>query len=78
MSTDTAVTVEEQQLVVFDLGTESYGVDIETVREIIRMQDITKMPGTPAYVQGVINLRGKVTPVVDLRARFGLPVSEFT
>jgi purine-binding chemotaxis protein CheW len=78
MTTDTAVTVEEQQLVVFDLGTESYGVDIETVREIIRMQEITKMPGTPAYVQGVINLRGKVTPVVDLRARFGLPVTEFT
>lgn len=48
MSTESAVDVEEQLLLVFDLGTDSYSVDIETVREIIRMQDITKMPGTPA------------------------------
>ena len=66
----------EQQLVVFDLASEAYGVDIGAVREIIRMQDITKVPRTPEFVEGVINLRGKVIPVVDLRKRFMLPVAE--
>ena len=70
-------TVEaERQLVVFDLASEAYGVDIGAVREIIRMQTITRMPRTPDYVEGVINLRGKVTPVVDLRKRFGLAEAE--
>ena len=67
---------DEQQLVVFDLPTEAYGVDIGAVREIIRLQDITKVPRTPEFVEGVINLRGKVIPVVDLRKRFGLPAEE--
>ncbi len=67
---------DEQQLVVFDLSTEAYGVDIGAVREIIRMQDITKVPRTPEFVEGVINLRGKVIPVVDLRKRFGLPAED--
>ncbi|MCH7482421.1 MAG: chemotaxis protein CheW [Chloroflexi bacterium] len=66
----------ERQLVIFDLAAEAYGVDISTVREIIRMQEITRMPRTPEYVEGVINLRGKVTPVVDLRKRFGLAEAE--
>ena len=61
---------------VFDLSTEAYGVDIGAVREIIRLQDITKVPRTPEFVEGVINLRGKVIPVVDLRKRFGLPAEE--
>ncbi|MCH9009361.1 MAG: chemotaxis protein CheW [Chloroflexi bacterium] len=47
----------EQQLVVFDLASEAYGVDIGAVREIIRMQDITRVPRTPEFVEGVINLR---------------------
>lgn len=72
METET-LQQDEQQLVVFDLSTESYGVDIGAVREIIRLQDITKVPRTPEFVEGVINLRGKVIPVVDLRKRFGLP-----
>ena len=67
---------DEQQLVVFDLSTEAYGVDIGAVREIIRLQDITKVPRTPEFVEGVINLRDKVIPVVDLRKRFGLPAEE--
>ena len=67
---------EEKQLVVFDLDSESYGVDIGAVREIIRMQEITRVPRTPEFVEGVINLRGKVIPVVDLRKRFGLAVGE--
>ena len=68
----------EKQLVVFDLAAEAYGVDISSVREIIRMQDITKVPRTPEFVEGVINLRGKVIPVVDLRKRFGFDVEDAT
>jgi len=75
METET-LQQDEQQLVVFDLSTEAYGVDIGAVREIIRLQDITKVPRTPEFVEGVINLRGKVIPVVDLRKRFGLPAEE--
>ena len=65
---------DEQQLVVFDLADEGYGVDISAVREIIRLQEITRVPRTPEFVEGVINLRGKVIPVIDLRKRFGLTV----
>lgn len=76
MTLETMAT--EKQLVVFDLAAESYGVDISSVREIIRMQDITQVPRTPEFVEGVINLRGKVIPVVDLRKRFGFEVEEAT
>ncbi len=68
----------EQQLVIFDLGGEHYGLDISTVEGIIKMQPITKMPQAPAYVEGVTNLRGMVVPVVDLRKRFGLPSQNST
>jgi purine-binding chemotaxis protein CheW len=54
------------------LGNESYGIAILKVREIIRMQKITHVPQMPAFVKGVINLRGRVIPVVDLRVKFGL------
>lgn len=67
---------QERQLVVFTLAEEYYGVDIGTVREIIRMQSITKVPKTPKFVKGVINLRGAVIPVIDLRNRFDLPPGE--
>ena len=66
---------DELQLVVFDLAGEHYGVDIESVREIIRAQEITHIPGAPDAVEGVINLRGRVIPVVDLRKRFNLMVT---
>lgn len=69
---------DERQLVVFQLGAEFYGVDIARVHEIIRLQTITRVPRAPAFVEGVINLRGKVIPVVDLRRRFGLESSEHT
>ncbi len=62
----------EQQLVVFDLAGELYGVDIGRVREIIRMQDITYVPNAPDFVEGVTNLRGSIIPVLNLRKRFGL------
>ena len=68
----------ERQLVVFDLAGEIYGVNIETVREIIRMQAVTFVPDAPDFVEGVINLRGRVIPVIDLRRRFGLRVTEET
>lgn len=67
---------QEQQLVVFQLGAELYGVEIARVHEIIRLQTVTRVPRAPAFVDGVINLRGKVIPVVDLRRRFGLPTAE--
>ncbi len=54
----------------FELGDESYGLQILKVQEIIKMQEITKVPRTPDYVRGVINLRGKVMPVIDLRRIF--------
>ena len=55
----------------FVLGSEEYGLPVLKVREIIKMMDITAVPQVPAYVKGVINLRGKVIPVIDLRAKFG-------
>lgn len=54
------------------LGAEIYGITVLKVREIIRLQKITSVPQVPAYVKGVINLRGRVIPIVDLRVRFGL------
>ena len=76
--TDLAANVDEQQLVVFQLGAELYGVEIARVHEIIRLQTVTRVPHAPAFVEGVINLRGKVIPVVDLRRRFGLPLADHT
>jgi purine-binding chemotaxis protein CheW len=77
--TESSVAVgPERQLVVFALASEAYGVDINTVREIIRMQEITFVPNAPDFVEGVINLRGRVIPIVDLRKRFGLTVTEQT
>lgn len=66
------------QLVSFNLGSEEFGVDIGMVQEIVRMPEITRVPRTPAFVEGVVNLRGKIIPVVDLRKRFRLPVGETT
>ena len=60
------------QLVSFELEGEEYGVDVLSVREIIRMPTITKMPNTADYVDGIINLRGTVVPIISLRKRFGL------
>jgi purine-binding chemotaxis protein CheW len=56
----------------FTLQRESYGIDVLKVREIIRLTDITAVPQMPRYVRGVINLRGKIIPVIDLRLRFGV------
>lgn len=60
------------QLVTFSIGEEEFGVDILKVQEIIRTMEITRVPRAADYVVGVINLRGKVIPIIDLRRRFGL------
>jgi purine-binding chemotaxis protein CheW len=69
---------DETQIVVFELGDERYGLDIATVYEIIRHQPITAVPQAPAFVEGVINLRGRIIPVVDLRDRFGMATGSLT
>ncbi len=63
-----------QQIVGFRVGRENFGVPIGIVHEIVRMMDITVVPDAPAHIEGVINLRGKIIPVVDLRKRFSEPV----
>jgi purine-binding chemotaxis protein CheW len=68
--------VEIIQLVTFTMGSEQYGVDILKVQEINRMTEIAKVPNAPAYVEGVINLRGRVIPVISLRKRFGFEEKE--
>ena len=60
------------QLVTFSIGEEEFGVDILKVQEIIRTMEITRVPRAEIFVEGVINLRGKVIPIIDLRRRFGL------
>jgi len=69
---------EVLQLVTFRLGNEEYSLDILKVQEIIRHMDLTRVPKTPDFVDGVINLRGRVIPVIDLRKRFGLTADERT
>lgn len=68
----------EQQLVVFELAKEFYGINIAAVESIIKMQSITQLPQAPYYVKGVTNLRGTVLPVIDLRSRFGLDAQEYS
>ncbi len=69
-------TADDMQLVVFDLDSEEYGVEISQVREIIKMEEISKIPRAPDYIEGVINLRGQVTTVISLRKKFGLAEKE--
>lgn len=65
----------EEQLVVFRLGQEEYAVSIAQVKEIIHYKGATKMPNAPAYMEGIINLRGNVIPVIELANRFGILAS---
>lgn len=65
-------TTNDSKFLTFRLGDEEYGLEILNVREIIGVIDITPLPQTPEWISGVINLRGKIIPVMDLRARFGL------
>lgn len=78
MAQETENRGREEQVVVFQLAEQTYGVDIARVFEIIRMETITRVPRAPQFVEGVINLRGRIIPVIDLRRRFGLPNNEQT
>jgi len=69
---------EELKVVVFALGKEEYGVEVDRVRTIERMMPMTRVPKTPKFVKGVVNLRGIVVPVIDLRERFGLETADYT
>jgi purine-binding chemotaxis protein CheW len=71
-----AQTEELLQLVSFTIGQEEFGLDIQRIQEINRMVEITRVPNAPEFVVGVINLRGKVIPIIDLRKRFGFPQKE--
>ncbi len=62
----------------FHLANEEFGIRVLKVREIMGLQEITAVPQTPCHIKGVINLRGKVVPVIDLRLKFGLPAAEYT
>src|SRR5438309_7255294 len=77
--TATAATdVRAGKYLTFQLANEEFGIRVLKVREIMGLQEITAVPQTPAHVKGVINLRGKVIPVIDLRLKFGLPAAEYT
>jgi purine-binding chemotaxis protein CheW len=82
LDTDPAATLNRDdrggKYLVFELGSEEFGIRVLQVREIMGVRDITSLPQTPAHVKGVINLRGKVIPVVDLRLKFGLPELAYT
>lgn len=67
---------DQLQLVAFKLGAEDYAIPIEMVESIIKVGELTSVPGSPAHVRGVMNLRGRVISVVDLRERFGMPPVE--
>ncbi|MFB6345307.1 MAG: chemotaxis protein CheW [bacterium] len=71
-------TGETQKFLTFILKDENYGIDILTVREIIGYMDVTPVPQTPDFVKGVVNLRGKVIPVINLRQKFGMEEIEVT
>lgn len=69
---------EELKVIVFSLGDEEYGVEVDQVQTIERMVPLTRVPKTPPFIKGVMNLRGNVVPVIDMRERFSLPEAEYT
>lgn len=73
-----ATITEVRQYLTFRLGNEVFALDVAKVREVLDLAPITRIPRTPDFMRGVINLRGSVVPVVDLRAGFGMPVTENT
>ena len=71
-----AANKTESKYLSFQLGAETYAIEILKVREIIGLLEITAVPKTAAHIRGVVNLRGKIVPVLDMRAKFGLPAVE--
>jgi len=74
----TAEITETTQYLTFKLGDEIFALDISKVREVLDFTTITKVPRTPEFMRGVINLRGSVVPVVDIKLKFGMPMTEKT
>jgi purine-binding chemotaxis protein CheW len=75
---DRAGTGELRQFISFSVGEEEYGLELMRVKEVIRIREITWLPKAPTFVKGIINLRGDVIPIIDLRDKFGLPRTENT
>lgn len=69
---------QKNKFLTFSLGNEIYGIEIKYVTEIIGIQPITEVPELPAYVRGIVNLRGKIIPVIDVRLRFKKPLKEYS
>jgi purine-binding chemotaxis protein CheW len=76
--TTNTITTQTAQYITFKLGDESFAINVAHVREVLELSLITKVPTAPAYMRGVVNVRGKATPVVDLRLKFGLPAAADT
>lgn len=72
------LTTDGNQFLTFQLGEELYGVDILRVQEIKGYTAVTKIPNTPSHIKGVLNLRGTIVPIVELRTKFGMPTIEYT
>ncbi len=72
------VTTDDNQFLTFNLGEELYGVDILRVQEIKGYTAVTKIPNTPPHIKGVLNLRGTIVPIVELRTKFGMPTIDYT
>ncbi len=75
---DTKMATEAKQYIVVRIGNEQYGIDIQYVDNIVRMQRITRVPKAQSYFKGVINLRGEIIPVMSIRLKFGLEPDEIT
>ena len=72
------LTTDGSQYLTFQLGDELYGVDILRVQEIKGYTTVTKIPNTPSHIKGVLNLRGTIVPIVELRTKFGMPTIDYT
>ncbi len=72
------LTTDDNQFLTFNLGEELYGVDILRVQEIKGYTSVTKIPNTPPHIKGVLNLRGTIVPIVELRTKFGMPTIDYT
>lgn len=78
MTTNVNTMVDSKQYIVVKLGNEQYGIDIQYIDNIVRMQRITRVPKAQSYFNGVINIRGEIIPVMSLRLKFGLEPDEIT
>lgn len=77
LSSDISEDTLKGRFLTFQVGKESFGIEIRYVIEIVGLQELTEMPEMPEYIKGIINLRGKIIPVMDVRVRFGMPSRDF-